>query len=99
MAVREWYFTLHLQEPLTPEQSDFLAGLERFHDGQIGLVESPGHAEFSCLFEAETLTEAIAEALERFDDFPGVLVRSVEIDHFALRENDMATPAVVPAPQ
>ncbi|MGW6458123.1 hypothetical protein ACWF94_19800 [Streptomyces sp. NPDC055078] len=97
-AVREWYFKLCLQEPLTPEQSDTLDGLDRFNDGRIGLEEGPGHAEFSCIFEAETLTEAIAEALSFFEDFPGVLIRSVELDEIALSNNGMATAAVVPAP-
>ncbi|WP_323449121.1 hypothetical protein [Streptomyces yaizuensis] len=96
--MREWCFTLHLQQPLTPEQSDTLDGLDRFHDGQIGLVESPDRAEFSCLIEAESLTDAIADALSRFEDFPGVLIRSVELNWIALDENGMSTPAVVPAP-
>ncbi|GLF95933.1 hypothetical protein [Streptomyces yaizuensis] len=97
--MHEWWFDLHLQEPLTPEQSDTLDHLDRFNDGRIGLVESPGRAHFSCLFPAATLTEAIAEALAFFEDFPGVLVRSVEMDHFDLDKNGMATPAVVPAPR
>ncbi|MFI5621507.1 hypothetical protein [Streptomyces sp. NPDC051567] len=98
-AVCDWWFTLHLQEPLTAEQSDTLDGLDRFNDGRISLVESPGHAEFSCLFQAGTLTEAVAEALGFFEDFPGVLVRSVELDHFDLDKNHMATPAVVRPPE
>ncbi|MER6913152.1 hypothetical protein ABT354_15900 [Streptomyces sp. NPDC000594] len=96
--MRSWYFTLHLQEPLTPDQADTLDGLDRFNDGRIGRVESPGHTEFSCLFTTETLTEAIAEALDFFEDFPGVLISSVELDHFDLDSNGMSTPAVVPVP-
>ncbi|GLF95932.1 hypothetical protein [Streptomyces yaizuensis] len=96
--MRKWRFTLHLQAPLTPEQSDTLDGLDRFSDGRTCLVEGPGFAEFRCSFDAEQLTGAIAEALGRFEDFPGVLVRSVELDEFALEDNGMATPAVVPAP-
>ncbi|MFI5616400.1 hypothetical protein [Streptomyces sp. NPDC051567] len=96
--MRNWRFTLHLQGPLTPEQSDTLDGLDRFSDGRICLVSGPNTAEFWCSFDAEQLTEAIAEALERFEDFPGVLVRSVELDEMALEDNDMATPAVLPAP-
>ncbi|MFD4833685.1 hypothetical protein ACFWPV_28140 [Streptomyces uncialis] len=98
MDTRDWYFTLHLQEKLTPEQADELDGLDRFCDGRISRVESPGHTRFSCLFGAETLTDAIAEALGLFADLPGVLVRSVELDEIALDDNGMWTPAVVPAP-
>jgi hypothetical protein len=96
--VRHWRFTLHLQGPLTPEQSNTLDGLESFSDGRICLVAGPESAEFWCSFDAETLTGAIADALGRFRDFPGVLVRSVELDEMALDDNGMATPAVVPAP-
>ncbi|MER7045191.1 hypothetical protein [Streptomyces jumonjinensis] len=98
VAMRKWYFTLHLQEPLTEEQSNTLDHLDRFNDGRIGLIEGPGTAEFICIFEAGALTDAIAEALGFFEDFPGVLIRSVELDWIALEENGMATPAVVPAP-
>ncbi|ANW17671.1 hypothetical protein [Streptomyces clavuligerus] len=98
VATREWYFNLVLDAPLTEEQSDTLAGLDRFNDGRICLAERPGYSRFICSFDAETLTGAIAEALSLFEDFPGVLVRSVELDHVALDENGMATPAVVPAP-
>ncbi|MGW1148176.1 hypothetical protein ACWD6I_24740 [Streptomyces sp. NPDC002454] len=97
-ATRDWSFTLHLQEKLTPEQADTVDGLDGFCDGRISRVESPGRTRFSCLFEAETLTAAVADALSRFEDFPGVLVRSVELDAIALDGNGMATPAVVPAP-
>ncbi|EDY47829.1 hypothetical protein [Streptomyces clavuligerus] len=98
MATRKWHFVLHLQEKLTEEQADTIDGLDRFTDGRISRVESPGHTEFSCLFAAEVLTDAIAEALGLFEDFPGVLVKSVELDWVALDVNGMATPAVVPAP-
>ncbi|MYY09443.1 hypothetical protein GT204_11100 [Streptomyces sp. SID4919] len=98
MDTRDWYFTRHLQEKLTPEQADELERLDRFCDGRISRVESPGHTRFSCLFGAETLTEAIAEALDLFEDFPGALVHSVELDEIALDDNGMWTPAVVPAP-
>ncbi|MER6913148.1 hypothetical protein ABT354_15880 [Streptomyces sp. NPDC000594] len=95
----KWYFTLHLQEPLTPTQADTLDGLDRFNDGRIGLVEVPGvSAKFTCVFEAESLAGAIAEALDFFEDFPGVLIRSVELDWIELAENGMSTPSVVPAP-
>jgi hypothetical protein len=96
--MRGWHFTLHLRDPLTPEQKDFLDGLDRFAEGGIGLTERPGYSGFLCVVQAETLTAAIADTLERFEDFPGVLVRSVELDEIALDENGMATPAVVPAP-
>ncbi|MER6913809.1 hypothetical protein ABT354_19240 [Streptomyces sp. NPDC000594] len=99
VAVREWDFILHLQAPLTPEQSDTLDGLDSFNDGRMSLVEGPDSAEFWCSFDAETLTGAIASALDLFQDFPGVLVRSVELGPRALEYNGMATPAVVPAPQ
>ncbi|MQS36922.1 hypothetical protein [Streptomyces katsurahamanus] len=98
VAVREWDFILHLQEPLTPEQSDTLDGLDRFNDGRICLIEGPGWAKFTCTFSAETLTGAIAEALGFFEDFPGVLIRSVELGPRELEENKMATTAVVRAP-
>ncbi|MEO3978500.1 hypothetical protein [Streptomyces sp. CAU 1734] len=97
-TARKWHFTLHLADALTEEQSDTLAGLDRFNDGRIGLIEGPETAEFMCSFEAEALTDAVAEALGFFEEFPGVLIRSVELDPLALEHNGMATPAVVPAP-
>ncbi|MER5492341.1 hypothetical protein [Streptomyces sp. NPDC002490] len=97
-TVRNWRFTLHLQGPLTPEQSDTLDGLDSFSDGLINLVTGPDSAAFWCSFDAEHLTDAIAEALGRFEHFPGVLVRSVELDEMALDDNGMATPAVLPPP-
>ncbi|ANW18839.1 hypothetical protein [Streptomyces clavuligerus] len=96
--MRDWYFTLILDTQLTEEQKDFLDGLDRFADGEVGLIEGPGYSGFLCVVPAETLTAAITDALSRFEDFPGVLVRSVELNHIALDENGMATPAVVPAP-
>ncbi|MER6913984.1 hypothetical protein ABT354_20115 [Streptomyces sp. NPDC000594] len=94
-----WHFNLVLDAPLTPEQSDTLDGLDRFHEGGIGLAERPGYSRFICVVQAETLTGAIADTLSRFEDLPGVLVRSVELNHIALAENGMATPAVVPVPR
>ncbi|MER5492969.1 MULTISPECIES: hypothetical protein [unclassified Streptomyces] len=96
--MRNWYFSLVLQNALTEEQDDVLVELASFHDGHIALAEAPGYSRFMCSFKAETLTEAVAEALGRFVDLPGVLVRSVELDEIQLYDNDMATPAVVPAP-
>ncbi|SCK56449.1 hypothetical protein YW7DRAFT_05242 [Streptomyces sp. AmelKG-E11A] len=97
-TMRAWYFTLVLSEPLTPEQKNFLDGLDRFADGEIGLTEKPGRSAFLCAIPAESLDAAVANALARFEDFPGVLVRSVELDEIALDQNSMATPAVFPAP-
>ncbi|MEU0988031.1 hypothetical protein [Streptomyces sp. NPDC005953] len=96
--MREWQFNLVLDAPLTDEHRDTLDGLDRFADGRIGLAEAPGYSRFMCLFPAESLTAAIAEALNRFEDFPGVLVRGVELDELALDANGMVTAAVVPAP-
>ncbi|MER6910854.1 hypothetical protein ABT354_04145 [Streptomyces sp. NPDC000594] len=96
--MRDWYFNLVLAAPLTEEQKDVLDGLDRFAEGGIGLEEGPGYSGFLCVVRAESLTAAIADTLERFEDFPGVLVRSVVLDHFDLAANDMATPSVVPAP-
>ncbi|GLF97428.1 hypothetical protein SYYSPA8_24045 [Streptomyces yaizuensis] len=93
-----WHFHLVLDEPLTPEQSDTLDGLDRFHEGGIGLVQTPERHYFLCVVRAATLTEAIADTLARFEDFPGVLVRSVELDEIALDSNGMATAAVLPVP-
>ncbi|MEV3873763.1 hypothetical protein ACSMX9_19070 [Streptomyces sp. LE64] len=98
VAAREWDFVLHLQAPLTPEQSDTLDGLDRFNDGRICLIEGPDYAKFTCTFAAATLTDAVAEALGFFEDLPGVLVRGVELGPAELEFNGMATPAVVPAP-
>ncbi|MFI1888290.1 MULTISPECIES: hypothetical protein [Streptomyces] len=95
---RPWHFNLVLDAPLTPQQSDLLDGLDRFHEGGIGLAERPGYSRFMCVIRAETLTAAIADALDRFDDLPGVVVRSVELNAIALDENGMATAAVVPVP-
>lgn len=97
-TVRNWYFSLVLQNALTEEQDDRLVELAGFHDGRIHLEEGPGDSRFTCSFEAETLTGAIADALARFQDLPGVLVRSVELDEIALEENGMATPSVVRLP-
>jgi hypothetical protein len=97
-TVRNWYFSLVLQDALTEEQDDALAELASFHDGRIALEEAPECSRFTCSFEARTLNEAVADALSRFVDLPGVLVRSVELDGIALADNGMATPAVVPAP-
>ncbi|MFE7131352.1 hypothetical protein ACFVIM_10865 [Streptomyces sp. NPDC057638] len=96
--MRDWNFTLHLQEPLNPGQLDTLFHLDSFSDGRASLVRGPQTAEFWCTFPAGTLTEAITDALSRFKDLPGVLIRSVELDETALAANGMATPAVVPAP-
>ncbi|MEV3872414.1 hypothetical protein [Streptomyces sp. NPDC049906] len=96
--MRSWYFNLVLDAPLSEEQQDVLDGLDRFSEGGIGLEEGPGYSGFLCVVRAETLTAAIADTLNRFEDFPGVLVRSVVLDHFDLAANGMATPAVVPAP-
>ncbi|MER6913767.1 hypothetical protein ABT354_19025 [Streptomyces sp. NPDC000594] len=97
-TVRSWYFNLVLDAPLTEEQASTLDHLDRFHDGALGLAERPGYSRFICIVWADTLTAAVADALSRFEDFPGVLVRSVEMGPIALEENGMATPAVVPAP-
>jgi hypothetical protein len=96
-TVRSWHFNLVLDAPLTPEQSDLLDGLDRFAEGGIGLEEGPGYTGFLCVVRAESLTAAIADTLSRFEDFPGVLVRSVVLDHVDLASNGMSTPAVVPA--
>ncbi|MYY09442.1 hypothetical protein GT204_11095 [Streptomyces sp. SID4919] len=96
--MRNWYFNLVLQDALTEEQDDALTELAGFHDGRISLAERPGYSRFVCSFEAETLTQAIADALSRFVDLPGVLVRSVELDEIALDDNGMWTPAVVLPP-
>lgn len=96
--MRKWHFTLHLQEPLTPLQSDTLDGLDSFNDGRMSLVEGPGWAKFTCIFASESLNGAVADALSLFRDFPGPLVRSVELRPIALEANGLATPAVVPAP-
>lgn len=96
---RPWHFNLVLAAPLTPEQSDLLDGLDRFHEGGMGLAERPGYSRFVCVVRAATLTDAIADALERFEDLPGVLVSSVELNAIALDENGMSTPAVVPVPR
>ncbi|GAA2259980.1 hypothetical protein GCM10010232_58670 [Streptomyces amakusaensis] len=96
--MRSWYFNLVLDAPLTDGQKDFLDGLDRFAEGGIGLEEGPGYSGFLCVVRAKTLTAAIADTLGRFEDFPGVLVRSVVLDHFDLAANGMATAAVVPTP-
>ncbi|MEU5159611.1 hypothetical protein AB0G74_08370 [Streptomyces sp. NPDC020875] len=95
--MREWHFNLVLDAPLTPEQSDALDWSDRFNDGRIGLAEAPGYSRFICIFTAESLTDAVAEALSFFEDLPGVLVSGVELDALALANNGMTTPAVLPA--
>ncbi|MGX2994554.1 hypothetical protein JNUCC64_09685 [Streptomyces sp. JNUCC 64] len=95
---RDWHFNLVLDAPLSEEQIRTLDHLDRFHHGDMGLAERPGYSRFICAVRAASLTGAIADALGRFEDFPGVLVRSVELNPVALSENGMATPAVVPAP-
>ncbi|MFF2021267.1 hypothetical protein ACFVW2_05585 [Streptomyces sp. NPDC058171] len=96
--MRSWYVNLVLDAPLTEEQKDVLDGLDRFAEGGIGWEEGPGCSGFLCVVQAESLTAAIADTLSPFEDFPGVLVRSVVLDHVDLASNDMATVAVVPAP-
>ncbi|GAA2222478.1 hypothetical protein GCM10010232_03610 [Streptomyces amakusaensis] len=65
----------------------------------MGLEQRPGvFSLFTCYVDAPSLTEAIADALARFEDFPGVLVRSVELSEYSLAYNGMATGAVVPCP-
>ncbi|WP_405642349.1 hypothetical protein [Streptomyces uncialis] len=96
MAVRDWHFVLRADAPLTEQQSDLRDHLESFNDGRISLVEGPGTAEFWCTYEAGTLTAAIAEALNLFEQLPGVLVRSVELGPRELGQNGMTTSAVVP---
>ncbi|MFF3556253.1 hypothetical protein ACFYXL_22940 [Streptomyces tsukubensis] len=96
-TAREWHFNLVLNAPLSDEQSDALDWSDRFNDGRIGLAEAPGYSRFICIFTAESLTDAVAEALSFFEDLPGVLIRSVELDPIALANNGMATTAVVSA--
>ncbi|MER5490901.1 hypothetical protein [Streptomyces sp. NPDC002490] len=96
--MREWHFILHADAPLTDTQSNVRDHLECFNDGRISLVEGPGTAEFWCAYEAESLTDAVGEALALFVSLTGVLVRSVELGPRELAENGMATSAVVPAP-
>ncbi|MFI1888745.1 hypothetical protein [Streptomyces jumonjinensis] len=97
-TVRSWYFTLHTQEPLTPEQNDIMDTHDVFADSFIGRVQGPGFTDFVCYYDAETLTEAIAEILALVEYVPGVLIRSVELNPFDLENNNMATAAVVRPP-
>ncbi|ANW17673.1 hypothetical protein [Streptomyces clavuligerus] len=97
-TVRSWHFILHTQDPLTPDQVDVLAGLDQFADGDLGLEQGPGCSLFTCYVDAPTLTGAIADALARFEYFPGVLIRSVELSEYSLDHNGMWTLAVVPPP-
>ncbi|MFD9715672.1 hypothetical protein [Streptomyces sp. NPDC059076] len=97
--VRSWHFILHTDEPLTPEQDDTLAGLDSLNDGRIGLEDVRGvESTFVCYFEANQLTDAVAEAPALFDDLPGVRIRSVELSPPSLDHNGMAMASVVPAP-
>ncbi|MGW1980081.1 hypothetical protein [Streptomyces sp. NPDC001889] len=96
--MREWRFSLLMRDPLTPEQHETLGRLDCLNDGLMSLAEGPDWARFVCHFSAGTLTDAIAEAIGRFEHFPGVLIRSVELDPISLDHNGMATAAVVAAP-
>ncbi|MYY09440.1 hypothetical protein GT204_11085 [Streptomyces sp. SID4919] len=96
--MRSWHFNLVLDAPLTQQQRDIMNGSDRVAQGGIGLAERPGFHRFICVVRADTLTDAIADALGRIGDVPGVLIRSVELDEIALDENGMSTPVVVPAP-
>ncbi|MFF8958754.1 hypothetical protein [Streptomyces sp. NPDC014894] len=98
-AARSWHFTMHARDPLTPEQSDALDHLDSFADGFVSLVEVPGvESSFVCYFPADTLMDAMAQALARMADLPGVLIRSIELDACSFDHNGMATASVVPWP-
>ncbi|MFI5619503.1 hypothetical protein [Streptomyces sp. NPDC051567] len=96
-TVPGWHFTLHAQEPLTQEQCDVLAGLDSFADGYVSLMQTPDvESSFVCYFEADSLMDAMKRALARFDDLPGVLIRSIELDACSFDHNGLATASVVP---
>ncbi|MFI5619671.1 hypothetical protein [Streptomyces sp. NPDC051567] len=93
-----WHFILHPQDPLTPQQTGIMAHLDRFADGFVGLEEGPGYSQFECYFEAESLLEAMKEALARIEHIPGVLIRSIELTPRSFEHNGMAAPSVVCPP-
>ncbi|ANW19809.1 hypothetical protein [Streptomyces clavuligerus] len=95
--MHSWHFVMHTLEPFTPEQSDTIDGLDSFADGFLGPEEGPGYSKFVCYFPAESLRDAMVQALERVAEVPGVLIRSIELTPHSLDHNGMATPAVVPA--
>ncbi|MFI1014295.1 hypothetical protein [Streptomyces sp. NPDC020965] len=93
-----WHLLMNRQEPLTPEQSDFMDTLDSFADGFVGLETGPNYSQFVCYFEADSLMDAITQALARFEDVPGVAIRTVELNPCSFDHNGMATASVVPWP-
>ncbi|MER7045473.1 hypothetical protein ABT391_11340 [Streptomyces jumonjinensis] len=97
-AVPSWHFRMNPLEPLTSEQTDVMDHLDSFADGFVGLEEGPGFSQFVCYFEAESLMDAMKEALARVGEIPGVRISSIELDACSFDHNGMATASVVPWP-
>ncbi|MFI5616316.1 hypothetical protein [Streptomyces sp. NPDC051567] len=96
--MRSWHFFMHPQEPLTPEQSDTMDHLDCFADACVGLDEGPNYSRFSCYVHADTLLDAMNEALARVEEIPGVQIRSIELTPYSFDHNGMATAATAPDP-
>ncbi|MFI5616317.1 hypothetical protein [Streptomyces sp. NPDC051567] len=72
--------------------------LDSFADGFLGPQQGPGYSKFVCYFEAETLLDAMNEALARVEEIPGVQIRSIELTPYSFDHNGMATAATAPDP-
>lgn len=72
--------------------------LECFADGFLGLEEGPGFSKFECYFQADSLMNAMREALVRLEQVPGVLISSIELSPRSFEHNGMTTNSVVPPP-
>lgn len=97
-AVPSWHFIMHAHEPLTSEQSDVMDHLDCFADGFVGCEQGPGYTKFECYFEADSLMDAMKEALARMEQVPGVLISSIELSPRSFEHNGMDAASVLPPP-
>ncbi|MFI5621675.1 hypothetical protein [Streptomyces sp. NPDC051567] len=96
---RSWHFVMHAQNPLTADQCDIMDQLDGFADGMVSREERPGvFTNFVCYFVADSLMDAMKDALARVGEIPGVQISSIELNSHSFEHNGMATPAVVRPP-
>jgi hypothetical protein len=95
-AGRSWHFVMKAEKPLTPDQCDTMDRLDAFADGMVSREGSPGvYTWFVCYFAADSLMDAMREALARVGGIPGVRVGAIELNPHSFAHNGMATHAVV----
>ncbi|MEO3972579.1 hypothetical protein [Streptomyces sp. CAU 1734] len=97
---RSWHFVMHAQDPLTPDQCDIMDKLDSFADGMVSREERPGvFTKFVCYFVADSLMDAMNDALARIKEIPGVHISSIELNPHSFEHNGMTTTAVVRNPE